>query len=277
MTNRWDRASLDAGDDSMLLECDDVGPGPVVVLLHGFPLDSTMWEHQKGAIGSRYRVIAFDLRGHGRSVAPEGPYSIDGMADDVIESLDAMNLTHPIVLGGLSMGGYVALSLIARHPERVKGLMLMDTRASADPPDARATRLELAAQVETARNTEPVVGAMLPRLFSPTTRARRGDLVARVGERMRRTPVLGVVGALHALANRPDRTADLARIAVPTLAIVGHDDVITPPTEMRAMTAKIPNARLVEVADAGHLAPLEEPGPVNEAVLAFLNTVHPTA
>ena len=132
----------------MLLAFDDVGPGPVVVLLHGFPLDRWMWTHQKASIGAIYRLIVPDLRGHGSSAAPDGIYTVDGMADDVLELLDALQLTGPVVFGGLSMGGYIALSIAARHPDRVKALMLMNTRAAADSPEAAGARQELAAEVE---------------------------------------------------------------------------------------------------------------------------------
>ncbi len=121
----------------MLLDFDDDGPGPVVVLLHGFPLDRTMWSFQRSSVGSIYRLITPDLRGHGHSAAPEGVYSVDAMADDVIETLDALQLTGPVHLGGLSMGGYVALSIAERYPERVKALMLINTRAAGDSPESR--------------------------------------------------------------------------------------------------------------------------------------------
>ena len=114
----------------MRLAYSDEGPGPVVVLLHGFPLSNAMWEEQLSGIGSIYRIIAPDLRGHGESPAPEGVYTMDEMADDVVELLDFLSISERIVLGGLSMGGYVALSLVVRYPERVRGLMLFGTRAS---------------------------------------------------------------------------------------------------------------------------------------------------
>src|SRR5438270_3134912 len=115
----------------MLLAYEDQGLGPVVVLLHGFPLDHTMWESQLTTLGSLYRVITPDLRGHGKSAAPDGIYPVEDMADDVVELLDSLRITEPIVLGGLSMGGYVAMALAVRHPKRLRGLMLMDTKAGA--------------------------------------------------------------------------------------------------------------------------------------------------
>lgn len=118
----------------------DEGPGPAVVLLHGFPLSGAMWKEQLDGIGSTYRLIVPDLRGHGDSPAPDGVYTMDEMADDVIELLDTLSLDDPVVVGGLSMGGYVALSLAVRYPARIRGLMLMDTRAGADSPEAAQKR-----------------------------------------------------------------------------------------------------------------------------------------
>jgi pimeloyl-ACP methyl ester carboxylesterase len=258
----------------MLLHVDDAGPGPVVVLLHGFPLDHTMWEYQRGTVGSEYRVLAPDLRGHGRSVAPDGPiYTIDAMADDVLETLDALGIDGPVILGGLSMGGYVALSIADRYPTRLRALMLIDTRSEADTAETRLVREDLAREVEDAGSAEPVVQAMLPRLFGPTTRTRRPDLVARIGEQMLQTPARAVAATLRGLAARPDRTGILSTIHVPALVLTGADDVVTPPEAARSMAAAIPNARLVEVPDAGHLAPLENPAAVNLAMLEFLRDV----
>ena len=128
----------------MRLAYTDTRTPPVVVLLHGFPLSREMWVEQLRALGSTYRVIAPDLRGHGESEAPKGAYTMDEMADDVVELLDHLGADGPVVLGGLSMGGYVALSLVLRHPRRVAGLMLFDTRAAADTAEAAKVREETA-------------------------------------------------------------------------------------------------------------------------------------
>ncbi len=120
----------------MLLNYTDDGPGPVVVLLHGFPMDHTIWNPQRASIGSTYRLIAPDLRGHGASAAPEGIYSMEDMAGDVHELLDALGIREPIVLGGLSMGGYVAQAFAAQYPDRLRGLVLINTRAGADSEEA---------------------------------------------------------------------------------------------------------------------------------------------
>lgn len=258
----------------MLLAFDDDGPGPVVVLLHGFPLNRSMWSAQRANIGSTYRVITPDLRGHGETAAPDGIYTMDAMADDVIDLLNAMQLTEPIVLGGMSMGGYIALSLIARHPERVRALILMDTRAGADSPEAAHGREELARKVETSRSVVPLIDAMLPKLFSPLTGSLHPQRIGTIRLMMEKVRPRAAAGALRGMAARPDRTSDLARIRVPTLVLVGADDKITPPEEARSMAEAIPDAHFHIIPEAGHLAPLENPAATNEAILRFLSRLH---
>lgn len=255
----------------MRLAYTDEGPGPAVVLLHGFPLGREMWKEQVDGIGSIYRVIAPDLRGHGDSPAPEGDYTIDEMADDVVELLDGLGLDTPVVLGGLSMGGYVALSLIARYPARFRALMLMDTRAAADSPEAAGAREGLAQAVLAAGDSGPAVAAMLPRLFSKITLEERPERVEPLKELMERNSARGIVGALRAMATRPDRRGDLAAIRVPTLVLVGEEDVVTPPAEAQALADAVVGARLEVIPAAGHLAPYENHAVANAVILNFLD------
>jgi pimeloyl-ACP methyl ester carboxylesterase len=248
----------------------DEGPGPAVVLLHGFPLSGAMWKEQLDGIGSIYRLIVPDLRGHGGSPAPDGVYTMDEMADDVIELLDTLSLDDPVVVGGLSMGGYVALSLAVRYPARFRGLMLMDTRAGADSPDSAQKREEMAGVVLDADHVGPLVESMIPRLFAKTTLELRPERVASLREVMERTSPRGIAGALRGMACRPDRRGDLPNIAVPTLVLVGEEDVITPPIEAQALADAIPGSRLEIVPDSGHMAPYENPAVTNPVILRFL-------
>ena len=251
----------------MRLAYSDEGPGPAVVLLHGFPLSRAMWEPQVTGVGSIYRIIAPDLRGHGDSPAPEGVYTMDEMADDVIELLDTLHLDGPVVLGGLSMGGYVALSMMARYPQRIRALMLMDTRAGADTPDAAQKREEMAQAVIAAGNPGPAVEAMVPRLFARKTLEERPERVEPLRAAMERNTARGIAGALRGMAVRPDRRGELAAIRVPTLVLVGEEDVLTPPSEAQALADGITQARLEVVPEAGHMAPYENPAVANAVIL----------
>ena len=229
-----------------------------------------MWVEQLKAIGSTYRVIAPDLRGHGESECPDGTFTMDQMADDVVELLNRLEVREPVVVGGLSMGGYVALSLVARHPERVRGLILIDTRAAADTPEAARVREETARTVLREKSNQSILETMVPRLFSKTTLEKHPHRVEPLLAAMHRTSPQGVAGALRGMAVRPDRRADLARIAVPSLIMVGEDDVISPVTEAREIAAAVPHSRLVVIPGAGHLSPYENPSAANEAILRFL-------
>lgn len=254
----------------MLLHHSDDGPGPVVVLLHGFPLDHTMWNAQRGRIGSVYRLICPDLRGHGQTPAPDGVYEVDAMADDVLETLDHLGVTGPVVLGGLSMGGYVALSIAARFPERIRGLLLLNTRSAADTPETARIREGLAQIIESTGQTDQVVGTMLPKLLAPGTAETRPDLYAELGRVMKATSPRAIVGCLRGLAIRPDRTPDLPSITVPTLVLAGDRDQLIPLEESERMAKALPHGHLSVIQGAGHLAPLEQPEPTNAALLEFL-------
>ena len=257
----------------MLLAFEDVGPGPVVVLIHGFPLDRTMWQAQFTEIGSLYRIIAPDLRGAGKTAVPDGVYTIDLLADDVIETLDALNLTDPVVLGGLSMGGYVALSLVARYPERFRALMLMNTRSTADSFSAAEDREALARRVEQSGKANAAVEAMIPKLFAPASYVSHAETIREIEEHALRANPEGLANTLRGMAARPDRTAGLAQINVPTLVLAGADDQLIPLEESKRMAALIPKARLEVIPDAGHLAPIENPTATNAVILSFLRSV----
>jgi 3-oxoadipate enol-lactonase len=239
-----------AGDREMVY--DDSGVGPPLVLLHAFPFDRRMWRANVAELSGRFRVITPDLRGFGETPA-SGPYSIADLAGDVAALMDALGLSRATV-GGLSMGGYVALAFAARHGSRLEGLVLADTKAGPDTPEARRGRDEAIALVN-AEGVDRYVERTLPRFLSDRAPDTLRATVRTLGKQSREATLAGLV----ALRDRPDRRPELPAIACPTLVIVGSADVITPPSEAAAMASAIPGARLVELPGAGHLANLEEP------------------
>ena len=247
----------------------DEGSGPAVVLVHGFPLDHTIWEGQIRLLARHGRVIAPDLRGFGASEATPEAVSIAQHADDLAAMLDALGVAEPVVLAGLSMGGYVALSFYRKYRSRLRGMILCDTRAAADTPQAAAGRLESAARVE-REGPRVLAELMLPRMFAPATFQDRPEVVGRLERMILAGNAVGLAAAARGLAQRPDFTAMLPEIDCPTLLIVGKHDAISTAAEMGAMARSIPGARLVEVEEAGHMAPLEKPAEVAAAMEDFV-------
>ncbi len=241
------------------------GAGAPVVLLHGFPFDRRMWQAQRSALAT-HRLLLPDLRGHGESEASPPPYSIKSLAEDLRRELDHLGLDR-IALGGLSMGGYVALAFAARYPERLHALLLLDTHPKADPPEVRRARADQAARVRKS-GPEAVIDELMNRLVGE--RDVDPEVVALTREMILGTSRDGMVGALEGMASRPDSTPGLAAISCPTLVVVGSDDTIAPPAMAREMAAAIPHAELVEIPGAGHLSPLEHPPLVNAGLVRFL-------
>ena len=248
----------------------EMGDGPPVVLVHGYPLDGAMWSGVARTLSSRFRVLKPDLPGRGETAAPsEG--RLEDYADFVAAVLEA--LPGPAGLGGFSMGGYVTLALARRGHPRIAALALVDTRAAGDDDAGKSKRDEAIATVR-ARGAEPIAEAMLPRLLSPPSLS-HGDLAERVRRIILRQKPETISGDLSAMRDRPDARAALSGIAVPTLVLVGEADALTPPADSEAMAAAIPGARLVKVAGAGHLAPMEQPGAVAKALGDFFAAALP--
>jgi len=253
--------------DGVEIAYDDRGTGLPVVLLHAFPLDHSMWQPQCGAFIPQCRCILPDLRGFGASAAV-GPYTMDRYADDVVGVLDALRIDRAVI-GGLSMGGYVAFALWRRHRDRVRALILADTRAEADTDEVRLRRAELAT-VAREKGLSAVAARQLPGLVGRTTRDKHPAVYDAVHAMMLHHPVDGVVGALDAMATRPDSSDLLGTIDVPTLVICGEHDALTPARGMRAMADRIRTARFESIAHAGHLSNVERPAAFNHVVSEFL-------
>jgi pimeloyl-ACP methyl ester carboxylesterase len=254
----------------------DEGSGAPVLLVHGFPLDHTMWDAQIAALAQQSRVIAPDLRGFGQTpLAPgdaERGISMEAYADDLAELLDALAIHEPIVLVGFSMGGYVAWQFVRKYGSRLRALVQCDTKATADSDEARGGRLKMAEHVA-EWGSGRVAEMMGPKLFAPATFEKQPKVVAAVRTVVERTPPAGIAAAQRGMAARPDVTSMLATINVPTLVLVGEHDAISPPAEMKDVAGAIPGAEFVVIPRAGHMTTMEEPGAVNSALVRFIGTL----
>ncbi len=261
--------AMQAQIDGISLAYDDRGSGQPLLLVHGYPLSRRMWAPQVAGLAATARVLAIDLPGHGDSSIGDQPVSMDSFADACAGLLDALGIQEPVVLGGLSMGGYVTFAFWRRHPQRVAGLILAATRAGADSPEARAGR-ETAMGTARRAGVEAVVDSMLPKLLAPGGLETRPGLAAEVRGIMTGTPLAAMLGDLMALRDRTDSTTTLATITVPTLVVHGESDQLIPMAEAERTAGTIPGAELVRIDQAGHLPNLEQPEAFNTALGAFL-------
>ena len=247
------------------------GEGPAVLFVHGYPFDRTIWRDQIDSLDG-YRRIAPDLRGMGQSDAPDLGYGMGIYADDLAALLDALGVNE-VVLCGLSMGGYVIFEFLRRWRHRVRALILMDTRAEADSAEGRRAR-DAAAATAREGGAAAVGETLLPKVLAPGSDERAPELVERVRTMIAATPVAGMVGALAAMRDRHDSTGLLPTLAgLPTLVVVGEEDVLTPPDAARRMATLIPAARLVVIPGAGHVPPLERPSETTAEIREFLRVV----
>jgi len=252
------------------LAYDDAGGGMPLVLIHGFPHHRALWEPQLRGLSSRCRCLTPDLRGFGESeVCP--PFTIDQYADDMAHLLDALGIERAVI-GGLSMGGYIAFAFWRRHRGRVLALILADTRGTPDTEEGRAKRRDLIASAR-ARGSVAVADAMIAGMVGATTRERQPAVVAAVHAMLAGAPLEGVIGALEALAGRADSIPTLATIDVPTLIVVGEEDALTPPADSERLHAGIAGSILEIIPKAGHVSNVERPAAFNHLVGEFLERV----
>jgi len=244
------------------------GDGPALLFLHAFPLGLFMWEGQAQAFAATHRVIRFDARGFGATPAGDGPLSMERIADDAALLLDHLGIGQAVV-AGCSMGGYVAFAMVRRHRDRLRGLVLQNTRPGGDTLEARGNRGVLAARV-LKEGSGAAADAFLPRLLGETTRRARPQLEAELRAAILKTSPRAIANALLGLGARADSTPTLREIAVPTLVLGGIEDVLTPPAESEAMAAAIDGSQLLILPAAGHLANLENPEAYNAALAGFL-------
>jgi 3-oxoadipate enol-lactonase len=254
------------------MEYSDMGHGPVLVLLHAFPLSRDAWKRQIIVLQNHFRVIAPSMRGFGGTTPFRSTPSIEQMADDVAALLDALAIKEPVALAGLSMGGYVSMQFARKYPQRLRGLVLCDTRAEADSDEARVKRGELIEFAQT-HTTREVAERMLTSLLGETTRREHPGVAEEVLRIATPQPRETVIAALQALRDRADARPFLASIQVPSLVIVGEEDTLTPPAVAQSMASQLPQAEYVVVPRAGHLSNLEQPEQFTTALEAFLKKI----
>lgn len=255
--------------DDIQMAYTDTGLGLPVVLLHGYPFNRSLWSEQVNALSNSYRVITPDLRGMGETDATQGPATMNQMAQDVAALLDQLEISRAVV-GGLSMGGYVALAFYKQFPSRVRALVLTDTRAQADTEEGKQTRFQLAEKAR-AEGMAGIADSMLPKLLTPETVSKRPEVVKRVRDMMLKTKPEGAAGALLGMAERDDQTPLLSQISCPTLIMVGQEDPITPVQDSEKMHHEIAGSRLVVIENAAHVSNLERTEQFNEELTRFLN------
>lgn len=244
------------------------GEGVPVVLLHGFPLSSAIWDPIRPSLESACRLVTPDLRGMGRSDRPEGAYSLDALAEDVLRLADALALDR-FVLGGHSMGGYVTLRFAARWPERLAGLVFVDTKAEADPPPGRVVRQEAIAEIG-RYGAERYLEGFVPRLVGRTTHQEHPELLPRLRAIVAGTPAHVLQGCQQAMLERPDSTSLLPRLDLPALVVVGEEDSFVPVATAQGMAAELPQGRLAVIPGAGHTPSMERPVQTASALFSFL-------
>jgi 3-oxoadipate enol-lactonase len=241
----------------------------VLLLIHAFPLNARMWEPQLAMADRGWRVIAPHLRQFDDGPQDPPAATVDDYAGDIVDLLDALHIPEAVI-GGLSMGGYVAFALCRHAARYVQGLVIADSRAEADTPQGaagRKTMLELVAK----EGPPAIADEMLPKLVGRTTLAERPDVMKRVRALALSSSTGAISGAIRALMTRPDSTPTLAAIHVPTLIIAGDEDIITPPALSEKMHAGIPGSNLVIIPSAGHVSSIERPEAFNSALANFLD------
>lgn len=245
------------------------GTGAPVVLLHPFPVSHEFWTPVVPLLSTRYRLVLPDLRGHGESEIGDGPALMEKHARDIARVLDAESVGKAAFIG-CSIGGYILFEFWRRFRDRVTALALCDTRPQADTAEARANRLKAAADV-LEQGASPFIESMIPKLMGRTTVSTRPDLVNGARRMMSKMPAQNISLVQRGMAERPDSVADLKSINVPTLIVMGEEDILSTPADGELMRQHIPGSKLKIIPKAGHYAPWEQPEAVGTVLRQFLD------
>ena len=242
-----------------------------MIFIHGFPLNKEMWNGQVEELMENYRVIAYDIRGHGNSDAGDGNFSVEIFVNDLLSLMDALKIDKT-TLCGFSMGGYIALNAIENYPGRFNALLLCDTNCTGDKPEAKEKRMKAIESIK-EKGLELYAEESLKKLFAPISFSKHKEEIAIVKEMILKTSKQSLYKTLNALAERSETCSKLNQIKVPVLIMVGKEDEITPPEVSLSMHKKIKNSSIHIIDRAGHMSNMENPGQFNEHLMNFLKTI----
>jgi len=271
---RYSGSNINLMVNDMQVNYTDLGPdeAPVIIFIHGFPLDMSMWNSQVEVLKDQFRVITYDIRGHGSSDTGNDPFSIDLFVDDLIRFMDVLKIAKASICG-LSMGGYIALNAYEHYPERFEALVLCDTSCMADSPEAQEKRLKSIENVITNGVATYAVESIM-NLFTKDSLTSEIVEINAVKKMILNTSELSLCSTLLALSARQETFSKLPKINVPVLILVGREDLITPPAVAEVMHKNIKDSFLQVLDHAGHLSNLENPGDFNQHLKMFLNMVY---
>ncbi|MBK7684251.1 MAG: alpha/beta fold hydrolase [Bacteroidetes bacterium] len=251
---------------------DDCGKGEIpIIFIHGFPFDKLMWQPQLDLFGKNYRVIAYDIRGFGKSTIGSAQGSINLFADDLVKFMDGLEIKKAIVCG-LSMGGYILLNAIIRYPQRFDAIILSDTQCIADSFGAKEKRKKAISQIVAGKINDFALG-FIANIFSDETKKTKGDVVEKIKRTILSTRAEAVTATLSVLAERQDLCSSISQIEVPTLIICGEQDIVTPVEQAEFLHDTIPNSQLKIIENAGHMSNLEKPDEFNMHIVEFLSGI----
>lgn len=260
--------------NSLVVSYTDQGleDGSVIIFIHGFPLNKTMWDNQVAALKKDYRVISYDIRGHGDSEPGNETFSIKLFVNDLLRLMDELKI-EKASLCGLSMGGYIALNAIENHPERFEALVLSDTNCIADSPKVKQKRMDTIESIK-ALGVEKYVNDSIVHLFAPESFATHTNAISDVKEMILNTSEQSLSKTLLALSQRKATCSKLPEITLPVLFLVGETDEITPPKASELMHEKIKNSTMQIISHAGHLSNLENPNEFNKRLKTFFGMIY---
>jgi len=256
--------------NNLSVSYNDHGPddAPAIIFIHGFPLNKSMWDLQVEAVKENYRVIAYDIRGHGNSDPGMDEFFIELFVNDLLRLMEKLGIEKSI-LCGLSLGGYIALNAVLKYPDRFDGLILNDTQCIADTPEIKENRCIAIIRIK-EKGVQQYADESIKKLFSPGSFTKKKNVIAAVKEMIISTPKQSLSNTLHALAERKETCTQLQEINIPVLIMVGKEDKITPIAAAQQMHEKIANSKLEIIQEAGHLSNLENPTAFNTHLVKFL-------